>query len=80
MRGLSVPEVEALVTSTLRDGYLRHPAVAVALKEYRLHFVHGEVHKPGGYPYREGLTVEKAIVLAGGLTERASKRKGSGRT
>lgn len=38
-------------------------------------YLHGEVVSPGEYRYRRGLTVEKAIVLAGGFTLRASKRK-----
>ncbi len=38
-------------------------------------YLHGEVKKPGEYIYKRGLTVEKAVVLAGGFTLRASKRK-----
>ena len=38
-------------------------------------YLHGEVNSPGGYEYREGLTVEKAVALAGGFSPRASKRK-----
>lgn len=35
--------------------------------------VEGEVKSPGVYPYKRGMTVHKAIALAGGPTERASK-------
>ena len=35
--------------------------------------MNGEVEKPGGYGYREGMTVQRAITLAGGFTERASR-------
>lgn len=38
-------------------------------------YLHGEVAKPGEYLYRRGLTVEKAIVLAGGFTLRGSPKK-----
>lgn len=38
-------------------------------------YLYGEVSKPGGYEFRSGLTVEKAIAMAGGFTPRASKRK-----
>ena len=38
-------------------------------------YLHGEVKKPGEYSFRRGLTVEKAVVLAGGFTLRASRRK-----
>jgi polysaccharide export outer membrane protein len=33
------------------------------------------VDKPGGYPFSPGLTVRKAITLAGGFKERASREK-----
>jgi protein involved in polysaccharide export with SLBB domain len=35
--------------------------------------VRGEVSSPGGYTFKPGLTVEKAISMAGGFTSRASK-------
>ncbi len=38
-------------------------------------YFHGEVGQQGSVPYRDGLTVEQAIALAGGFTLRASKRK-----
>lgn len=38
-------------------------------------FINGEVKQSGGYPYKPGMTVNQAIALAGGLTERASKEK-----
>jgi polysaccharide export outer membrane protein len=38
-------------------------------------FVLGEVNKPGTYKLEEGMTVTKAISVAGGFTERASKGK-----
>jgi polysaccharide biosynthesis/export protein len=38
-------------------------------------YVTGEVKKPGGYKYEEGLTVIKAVALAGGFTNIASKSR-----
>jgi polysaccharide biosynthesis/export protein VpsN len=38
-------------------------------------YMYGEVRRPGGYEFRSGLTVEKAVAIAGGFTPRASKRK-----
>ncbi len=73
--GLTVLEVEAELIRHLADGYLRTPRVTVAVTEYRLVYVNGEVKKPGGYSYRNGLTVHKAVTLAGGFSERASQNK-----
>lgn len=73
--GLTVAELEQLIADGLRGRYLVNPDVRVSIKEYRPFYVHGEVEKPGGIPYQPGLTLEKAIALAGGFTERASKRK-----
>jgi polysaccharide export outer membrane protein len=38
-------------------------------------FVAGYVRSPGSYTWDDGLTVERALTLAGGLTERASAGK-----
>ena len=38
-------------------------------------FVMGEVNKPGTYKLEEGMTVTKAISVAGGFTAKASKKK-----
>jgi polysaccharide export outer membrane protein len=75
VEGLTVMELEAELTRRLADGYLRRPKVTVAVNEYRLVYVNGEVKRPGGFSYRDGLTVRKAVTLAGGFTERASPNK-----
>jgi polysaccharide export outer membrane protein len=73
VKGLSVPQIETKITGLLLDGYLKKPNVSVTITEYRPFYITGEVKKPGSYPYRKDLTIEKAITLAGGFTERASK-------
>ncbi|MDI3325975.1 polysaccharide biosynthesis/export family protein [Pontibacterium granulatum] len=73
--GLSISQLGELVRSKLADGYLVNPSVNVTVLEYRQFFINGEVEKPGGYPYQPGLTLQKAVALAGGFTERASKSK-----
>jgi len=75
VKGLSVVELEQLITTGLKGPYLVNPDVSVSIGEYRALFVNGEVKKPGGFPYQPGLTLEKAIALAGGFTERASRNK-----
>ena len=37
-------------------------------------YVNGEVKKPGDYGYERGLTLHMAITMAGGFTEKASKK------
>ena len=63
------------ITEKLRDGYLKNPSVNITVQKYRSFFVDGEVNRPGSYGYEPGLTLAKAVSLAGGMTDRASRRK-----
>ena len=62
------------IAAGLSNGYLRNPDVRVAVIQYRPVYVTGQVNRPGAYPYTAGLTVEKTLALAGGLTRLASER------
>jgi protein involved in polysaccharide export with SLBB domain len=73
--GKTVKELQEYLIGRLAEGYVRSPKVMVLLVRYRNFYVHGEVKTPGGYPYEAGLTVQKAISLAGGFTEKAETRK-----
>lgn len=73
--GKTPVQLEREITSALKDGYLVNPSVNVTIKEYRPFFITGEVGRPGSYAYQPGLTLEKAISIAGGLTDRASNRR-----
>ena len=73
--GKRVAELEALIANGLRGKYLLNPVVSVTIEEYRPFFVNGQVEKSGAYPYQPGLTIRKAVSLAGGFKERASKEK-----
>ena len=68
-------ELEEHIAELLRNGYLVNPSVNVSVSEFRPFFIGGEVRSPGSYPVQPGLTVDKAIALAGGLTDRASIRR-----
>ena len=74
-KGLSLAKLEALITSRLKGDYLINPKVSIDMIEYRQFYVNGEIEDAGGFPYQPGLTVRKAISLAGGFKERASKDK-----
>lgn len=73
--GLSLAELERTIVAGLKPDYLLDPSVNVSVVEYRPFFIYGEVKKPGGYPFQPGLTVEKAVALAEGFTERASRNR-----
>lgn len=73
--GKTTVQLEQHITGLLRDGYLVSPSVNVSVREYRPFYISGEVRQPGSYPYQPGLTLNKAIALAGGLTDRASSRR-----
>ena len=73
--GLTPNQVEQKIVDGLKQGYLNDPKVSLAQIEYRPFYINGEVQKPGSYPFQPGLTLEKAIALGGGLTERASMKR-----
>lgn len=73
--GMTVGELQKRITSGLLGDYLIDPKVTVSILQYRQFYVNGEVTRPGGFTFQPGLTVRKAISLAGGFTERASKRE-----
>lgn len=74
-KGKTASEIEQDLIKGLKGGYLVNPRVSVSVLQYRDFFISGEVLKPGGYPFQPGLTLRRAIALAGGLTERASEKK-----
>lgn len=72
-RGHTVKQIEANLAAKLREGYLRDPDVSVEVDRYRPIFVMGEVGAAGQYSYVPGLTVQKAVAVAGGFTPRANQ-------
>lgn len=75
VRGLTTGELVKNITDGLKGRYLVDPKVTVSIDEYRPFFINGEVFKPGGYPFVPGLSVLKAVSIAGGFKDRASKSK-----
>lgn len=73
--GRTIGGLADYITEGLLDGYLIQPNVSVTVVEYRPFYIHGEVKEPGGYPFQPGLTLQRAVALAGGFTERASSSK-----
>jgi polysaccharide export outer membrane protein len=73
-RGRTTREVEDVIRHRLGAEFVRDPEVTVDILQNRPFFIYGEVRAGGQYPYVSGMTVETAIAIAGGYTDRASTR------
>jgi polysaccharide biosynthesis/export protein len=73
-RGLSTVQLGLDIEAELRRKYIKDPKVSVEVDVYRPFFILGEVRRPGQYPYVNAMTVEGAVAVAEGYTERAKKR------
>lgn len=73
--GKSAAQLQQLLINGLKPDYLIDPRISVSIVKYRPFFVNGEVKNPGGVDFQPGLTLRKAISLAGGFTERANKKR-----
>lgn len=65
--GKTLEQLQKEITNGLKGDYLIDPKVNVAIVRYRNVYINGLVNSPGGYEYEPGLTVQKAISLAGGV-------------
>ena len=74
-KGKTASQIEGLLVAQLKGDYLVNPRVSVSVLQYREFYISGEVKTPGGYPFQPGLTIRRAVALAGGFTERASEGK-----
>jgi polysaccharide export outer membrane protein/exopolysaccharide production protein ExoF len=80
--GLSGHELSSLIAAQLEEqmGLGRRPVVAVEIVEYRPFYIVGPVGKPGSYPFRSGLTVLKAVSIAGGMRTETDQLFGTQRS
>lgn len=74
-RGLTTRDLESSITAQLASDFVRDPQVTVDIQQNRPFFIHGEVKTAGQYPYVSGMTVETAVAIAGGLSDRGSDRR-----
>jgi polysaccharide export outer membrane protein len=74
--GLEPQQLSELIRKKLVDGgFLVDPSVSISMKEYnskRIEII-GEVSKPGSIPLVPGMTLLRAISIAGGFTNMARK-------
>jgi protein involved in polysaccharide export with SLBB domain len=73
--GLNTHQFVDEVRTALQNGYLNDPKINVQVLNYRPFYIIGEVNKPGEYPFESGLTILRAVALAGGYTYRANDDK-----
>jgi polysaccharide export outer membrane protein len=73
--GLTLAQTESLLDKKLRGDYLVDPHISVSITSYRHFFITGAVKSPGGYEYQPGMSVRRAIAIAGDFTDRASRSK-----
>jgi protein involved in polysaccharide export with SLBB domain len=73
--GLRTGEIQQLLTSKLKDRYLKDPQVAVTIKDRNSKkiAVLGQVSRPGQVGYYPNMTIVDAIASAGGFTGIAAK-------
>lgn len=71
--GMTTGQIEALIGTRLRNGYLRAPQVSVQVATLRPFYILGEVTNSGSFAYQSGITVQNAIAIAGGYTPRADQ-------
>ena len=72
-RGQTIQELERIIATKLRQGYLRDPDVSIEVDRYRSIYVMGEVGQAGQYSYVAGMTIQNAIAVAGGFSPRANQ-------
>ena len=70
-QGLTVNEVQEELRTELDRLLIVNPRVSAEVVNYRPFYIYGEVQRGGSYPYVSGLTVRRAIAIAGGFTRRA---------
>jgi len=73
-RGKTTSQLQSTIRARLGSEFVKDPHVTVDIQQNRPFFILGEVRNAGQYPYVSGMTVETAVAIAGGYTERASQR------
>lgn len=73
-RNLTTRQLANEIARRLQEKYVKEPKVSVEVETYRPFFILGEVRKPGQYSYVNAMTVENAVAIGEGYTERARQR------
>jgi polysaccharide export outer membrane protein len=73
-RGRTTVDLTHAIAARLGREFVKDPQVTVDVAQNRPFFILGEVRLPGQYSFVSGMTIEQAVAIGGGYTERASKR------
>lgn len=71
--GRTVAGMQKFIRAGLDKSFDIDPAVRVEVLNFRPFYIYGEVRRAGSYPYALGLTVQRAVDMAGGYTPRARR-------
>jgi polysaccharide biosynthesis/export protein len=74
-RGITTYALEVTIRARLGSQFVKDPQVTVDIQQNRPFFILGEVRSAGQFPYVSGMTVETAVAIAGGYSERANERR-----
>jgi polysaccharide biosynthesis/export protein len=74
-RGHTTYALEGTIRARLGAQFVKDPQVTVDIQQNRPFFILGEVRTAGQFPYVSGMTVETAVAIAGGYSERANERR-----
>jgi polysaccharide biosynthesis/export protein len=74
-RGQTTYALEGSIRSRLGSQFVKDPQVTVDVQQNRPFFILGEVRTAGQFPYVSGMTIETAVAIAGGYSERANERR-----
>ena len=72
-RGRTTGALEGAIRSSLGAQYVKDPHVTIDISQNRPFYILGEVRSAGQFPYISGMTVQSAVAVAGGFSERANE-------
>lgn len=72
-RGKTLPALQEFLRVELDKKFIVDPRVSIEVLNYRPFYIYGEVNRAGSYPFVSGLTIRRAVAIAGGFTRRARR-------
>lgn len=70
---LTLDQLQNNIVNRFKPDYLLNPRVSIEVLNFGPFYIMGEVKVPQSYPYVDGMSYRKAVVISGGYTYRAEK-------